>query len=172
MTGRSHATTGNVGLLPKGPFTMKERDEKLMAQSSNHRPRRSLSRERGTLAHFAGGEGINRDDPGRDDMPPAKSPPSPRYGGGRGFGEESGLGPGRPAPPTDDGERDWRRAMRGQDTSGYGGQYAGLVAGYRGQGPKGYVRRDERIHEDVCERLSREEELDSRDIDVRVGRAW
>lgn len=113
-------------------------------------------------------EGINRDDPGRDDMPPAKSPRSPRYGGGRGFGEESGLGPGRAAPPTDDGERDWRRAMRGQDTSGYGGQYAGLVAGCRGQGPKGYVRRDERIHEDVCERLSRDEELDSRDIDVRV----
>ena len=58
--------------------------------------------------------------------------------------------------------------MRAQNTHGYGGQYAGLVAGYRGHGPKGYVRGDERIREDVCERLRRDQELDPKDIDVRV----
>lgn len=53
----------------------------------------------------------------------------------------------------------------------YGGAYTGgFSPGQRefsGRGPKGYVRSDERIREDVCERLS-EGHLDASDIDVQV----
>jgi len=39
---------------------------------------------------------------------------------------------------------------------------------FSGQGPKGYKRSDERILEDVCERLTQHGRLDARDIDVKV----
>ncbi|HYP88288.1 MAG TPA: BON domain-containing protein [Polyangiaceae bacterium] len=40
--------------------------------------------------------------------------------------------------------------------------------GFSGRGPKGYARSDERIREDVCERLSWNDEIDATDIGVRV----
>jgi len=40
--------------------------------------------------------------------------------------------------------------------------------GHAGRGPKGYVRTDERIREDVCDRLSWDDEVDATDITVRV----
>jgi hypothetical protein len=40
--------------------------------------------------------------------------------------------------------------------------------GFRGRGPKGYLRTDDRIREDVCERMSWNDELDATEIDVRV----
>jgi hypothetical protein len=40
--------------------------------------------------------------------------------------------------------------------------------GHSGRGPKGYVRTDERIREDVCDRLSWDDEVDATDIAVRV----
>lgn len=40
--------------------------------------------------------------------------------------------------------------------------------GYAGRGPKGYTRTDERIREDVCDRLSWNDEVDATDITVRV----
>lgn len=39
---------------------------------------------------------------------------------------------------------------------------------YTGRGPKGYSRSDERIHEDVCERLSAHGAIDAREIELRV----
>lgn len=39
---------------------------------------------------------------------------------------------------------------------------------HRGRGPKNYARADERIREDVCERLSLDHHLDATDIDVTV----
>jgi len=45
------------------------------------------------------------------------------------------------------------------------------VAGpYVGRGPKGYVRSDQRIYEDVCERLMRFGHVDATDIEVQVNR--
>jgi hypothetical protein len=41
---------------------------------------------------------------------------------------------------------------------------------YVGRGPKGYVRSDERIYEDVCERLMRFGHVDASDIEVHVSR--
>ncbi|MFO0574950.1 MAG: BON domain-containing protein [Polyangia bacterium] len=57
------------------------------------------------------------------------------------------------------------------DRNNYGGAYTGGFSPaereFSGKGPKGYVRSDERIREDVCERLS-EGHLDASDIDVQV----
>jgi hypothetical protein len=43
-----------------------------------------------------------------------------------------------------------------------------LGRGISGTGPKGYARSDERIREDVCDRLTDDPELDASSIDVRV----
>jgi osmotically-inducible protein OsmY len=40
--------------------------------------------------------------------------------------------------------------------------------GYAGKGPKGYTRSDERIREDVCERLSDDDEVDASGVAVSV----
>lgn len=39
---------------------------------------------------------------------------------------------------------------------------------YRGRGPKGYTRSDERIREDICERLSEDPGVDASDVSVSV----
>ncbi len=71
--------------------------------------------------------------------------------GTQGFGTSSGYsepgrfgeGPGTPA-----------RTTRGQFT---------------GRGPKGYTRSDDRIREDVCDRLEQHGEIDASEIEVRVS---
>jgi hypothetical protein len=40
---------------------------------------------------------------------------------------------------------------------------------HRGRGPKGYKRTDERIHEDVCERLMHDRFIDASDVEVSVS---
>lgn len=47
----------------------------------------------------------------------------------------------------------------------------GMEVSHRGRGPKGYQRSDERIREDVCERLERDHHVDASDIEVRVEAA-
>ena len=42
---------------------------------------------------------------------------------------------------------------------------------YRGRGPKGYRRSDDRIREDVCERLWYDHDVDASDIEVSVNEA-
>jgi len=39
---------------------------------------------------------------------------------------------------------------------------------YKGKGPKGYKRSDERIKEDVCDRLCDNPMIDASDIDIKV----
>lgn len=39
---------------------------------------------------------------------------------------------------------------------------------HRGRGPKNYQRSDERIREDVCERLTMDHDVDATDIEVNV----
>lgn len=58
-------------------------------------------------------------------------------------------------------------------TSGYGnsGDLRSNTQSHYGKGPKGYVRSDERIREDVCDRLSDDDEIDARDITVTVKNA-
>jgi hypothetical protein len=69
-----------------------------------------------------------------------------------------------------------------QSPGGYGQMYRGEMGQYSGQsresmygrgqysgrGPKGYMRSDDRIREDVCERLTQAWEVDAEDIEVKV----
>ncbi|HWO08186.1 MAG TPA: BON domain-containing protein, partial [Polyangiaceae bacterium] len=66
-------------------------------------------------------------------------------------------------------DRGWRGAS-GWGTSGYGSTTRGQspFTSQFGKGPKGYVRSDERIREDVCDRLSDDDEVDASDITVTV----
>jgi osmotically-inducible protein OsmY len=63
-------------------------------------------------------------------------------------------------------------------SSSYRGSYGQLArttaydrapTGFRGRGPKGYRRSDERIREDVCELLTDDPRVDASNIDVSVG---
>jgi osmotically-inducible protein OsmY len=42
---------------------------------------------------------------------------------------------------------------------------------YRGRGPKNYQRSDDRIREEVCERLTMDHDVDASDIEVSVSDA-
>lgn len=72
----------------------------------------------------------------------------------------------------------------GRESQGREGQrYAGQGSGYdawapwamggphAGRGPRGYQRSDERIKEDICERMSQHGQLDASDLEVRVVNA-
>ncbi len=57
--------------------------------------------------------------------------------------------------------------------NGYGGQprsmpHTEMRGPHTGKGPKGYQRSDERIREDVCERLTDHHDVDASDIEVSV----
>lgn len=65
------------------------------------------------------------------------------------FGPEEGPGPGGIA------DEEWQMTRLGRED-------------YRGRGPKGYRRSDERIHEEVCERLTDDWSVDASDVSVSV----
>lgn len=79
----------------------------------------------------------------------------------RGFGRviygESGLGE---APPND------RPGLGSHDAEW--AAPAPAPAGFAGRGPKGYRPSDERLREQICERLSADDEVDASEISVRV----
>lgn len=67
----------------------------------------------------------------------------------------------------------WNRAPRSDGHQGYApSPYVQSAAtargGYSGRGPKGYTRSDERMKEDVCERLSWNDEVDATELTVTV----
>jgi hypothetical protein len=49
-----------------------------------------------------------------------------------------------------------------------GGSQTPLMRRYRGRGPKGYSRSDERIREEISERLMEDPDIDASEIDVQV----
>jgi hypothetical protein len=55
-----------------------------------------------------------------------------------------------------------------QSTSG-GGEEWQEPGPYTGRGPKGYTRSEERIKEEICERLMRHGSIDAREIDIEVA---
>ena len=75
-------------------------------------------------------------------------------GGEPGYGRERGFG----------GARD--QGFRDRDISGPGTDLRG--GGFAGRGPKDYTRSDDRIREDVCDRLSIDDDVDASEIQVRV----
>lgn len=120
---------------------------------------------------------------------PAESRFSGRqFGSGQGFGSEGyggqrfggqGYGSQRFGSEGFGGQGGWGQ---GQMNQGFGGQgQGGLGSGWvyeevwlipgpqTGRGPRGYQRSDQRIEEDVCERLTQHGQLDANDIDVQVN---
>jgi osmotically-inducible protein OsmY len=103
---------------------------------------------------------------------------SGRYGR-EGYGDRSSLA-GSSQGYLDEGEmsgysaREFGTQHYGSSRpAGYGaspGQYGGYGAGggYRGVGPKNYKRSDERLTEDINERLTDDDDLDASNISVRV----
>jgi hypothetical protein len=74
---------------------------------------------------------------------------------------------------TERGARSGRRG--GSYDYGRGTEYSGVesftwdVPGpHSGRGPKGYRRSDDRIHEEICDRLEAHGEVDASDIEVKV----
>jgi osmotically-inducible protein OsmY len=99
------------------------------------------------------------------------------YGPGyRGVGYYSVMYQGRDPSMSDEGEttgeqpRQSRSSAwgdRARQWSQFGGQLSGQFAG---RGPKGYTRSDERIREDVSDKLMEHPDLDASDIEVRVAK--
>jgi len=50
-----------------------------------------------------------------------------------------------------------------------GGAWRAAGSGYRGHGPSGYTRSDDRIREDVCDRLTDDPTVDASKVEVRVN---
>lgn len=99
--------------------------------------------------------------------------------GQQSYGSGSGGGYDQPHRGGYEGRRDWG-ASAGSDWggserfgSGYGSEQGSQQPrmqreSQRGKGPKNYRRSDERIREEVCERLKSHADLDASDIDVQV----
>jgi len=64
------------------------------------------------------------------------------------------------------GERDWGRFSGAEYGQSYGREWA--TGMHTGRGPRSYQRSDERLHEEVCERMAHHPHLDATDIEVRV----
>jgi hypothetical protein len=73
------------------------------------------------------------------------------FGGEIGWGGDEGYGRGRGM--AGGGER-WGRESGG--------------AGHRGKGPRGYQRSDDRIREDISDRLSDDDNIDASNLEIRV----
>jgi len=75
-----------------------------------------------------------------------------------------------------DNSRDWWDKTKDEVSSWFGDDDAQRrrrmdernERNYRGKGPKGYTRSDERIKEDVNDRLSHDRQVDATDIEVTV----
>jgi hypothetical protein len=98
------------------------------------------------------------------------------YGAAYGGGGSYGYGGGLRTPYGGAGRRDggfgeggaYRQGYGGQDVESDGGWFGFGHGDHRGRGPKGYTRSDERIREDVHDRLADDSWIDASDIEVQV----
>lgn len=93
--------------------------------------------------------------------PPERLSPATRFETGYGGSYGYGSAPGYAATSSygterRGGEGDWRQEWRG-------------AGAFQGRGPKGYQRSDERIREDVCDRLADSPDVDASEIEVNVS---
>ena len=96
-------------------------------------------------------------------------------GGGGYLGQGSGGMPrpgGRSGGAFGDNPRGWygpEGGNRGRDDEDRSRDSARATgAGFRGRGPKNYTRSDQRITEDLCERLTEDDDIDAGGIEVQV----
>jgi hypothetical protein len=147
------------------------------------RSRHDWSADRGTARHFTSERGTTRD------WAPERWERTDRWSGDRGANayrtwndrDDRFVAPGD--------YREWTRQGFGTSApqqSGPRGIYEddrGMVhrfqhtddqlqhRDFRGRGPKGYQRSDERIREDVCDRLTMDPEIDATNVEVAVANA-
>jgi osmotically-inducible protein OsmY len=81
----------------------------------------------------------------------------PGRGGGGGAGQPEGYGGWSPGRGSGSLSRTWTWIE------------AEVIGPFTGRGPRGYERSDERIREDVCERLLQHGAIDASEMDVRVS---
>lgn len=70
-------------------------------------------------------------------------------------------------PSARDG-RGWQERQDEEERHGIGEFDDSWASKYRGHGPRGYVRSDRRIHEDIADRLSDDPRIDATDVEVQV----
>jgi osmotically-inducible protein OsmY len=92
----------------------------------------------------------------------------------RGYERDRGFSGGTGySDRNNDPYRRWNYQDIGSAASDYGyvGSYGGWTEGrgqFTGRGPKGYQRSDDRIREDVCDRLADDPHIDASDIEITV----
>lgn len=69
----------------------------------------------------------------------------------------------------DDRDRSWRFEREARGYRERGPAFDSARGPHAGKGPKGYRRSDERIREDVCERVMGADWVDARDVEVEVA---
>jgi hypothetical protein len=85
------------------------------------------------------------------------------YGGGFGTAPSSrASGAGTPGAPGYGGQGAW------SDEADWTPEAEPEAISYRGRGPKGYTRSDERLLEAICQRLTDDPRIDAGDIEVEV----
>ncbi|HXT51093.1 MAG TPA: BON domain-containing protein [Thermoanaerobaculia bacterium] len=114
------------------------------------------------------------------DRNPGRSEERPGYGRGQWGSEEQGGWRGPGAGP---GYREARQQTQTFQQSSAGGQIPGeyrywrsgqrpeLSGPHAGRGPKNYRRSDDRIREELCDRLMAHPEIDASEIEVEVKEA-
>lgn len=85
-----------------------------------------------------------------------------RWSGHRGSSQYDAYGPYGGGARSDEGRSGFRSSWGASDAQ------MGHGASWRGHGPQGYARSDERISEDICERLTDDPDTDPREVRVRV----
>lgn len=154
---------GRYGQERGGMFAGSEREYGGTGQRLGERDWSPESDYYSSRSYGQGGYGERERDEGR------------RYGSGgygrdyeRGeYGEGYGSGYGS-------GQGDWRGGRYGYGGGMQRGMYGGgsqsaYGAGqHRGRGPRGYQRSDDRIREDVCERLTDDPQIDASNLEVTV----
>ncbi|MCR5873476.1 BON domain-containing protein [Phenylobacterium sp. J426] len=89
-----------------------------------------------------------------------------RYGGSSGYGHSHGESGGQ----FGDANEEVRRVADGDEPSGMRRMFGAIGMGqHRGKGPKNYTRSDDRIRDDVNDRLADDSWLDASEIDVAVS---
>jgi len=103
---------------------------------------------------------------------------SSAYGQPSGYGQSSGYSQpnqsgssayGQPSGYNQQQGQGYAQSNRGNESGSTIGNYGQEESGYRGKGPKGYTRSDERIQEDLNERLFHDDEIDASDIELKVN---
>lgn len=93
----------------------------------------------------------------------------PRGGYQGGFGQDQGgYGPDWGDGRQQDGYRDNQNWQGGSVGGAWPADNQRSGQSHRGRGPKNYQRSDDRIYEDVCDRLSDDDHVDASDIEVSV----